>query len=74
MEEVKSFVTISEKTYEELVRESERYKMIKNAFLYCVHKTSYGVTFNDSYMLSVLASSCQEEYNKWYDSQTEVDD
>ena len=68
MEEVKSFVTISEKTYEGLVRESERYKMIKNAFLCCVHKTTYGVTFNDSYMLSVLASACQEEYNNWYDS------
>lgn len=74
MEEVKSFVTISEKTYEELVRESERYKMIKNAFLYCVQKTTYGVSFNDSYMLSVLASSCQDEYDKWYNSQTEVDD
>ncbi len=59
---------VNKKDYEMLVRESERYKMIKNAFLYCVHKTSYGVTFNDSYMLSVLASACQEEYNKWYDS------
>lgn len=74
MEEVKSFVTISEKTYETLVRESERYKMIKNAFLYCVHKTSYGVTFNDGYMLSVLASSCQEEYNKWYDSVSDTEE
>ena len=66
MEQEKNFVCVDENVYMELIRESERFRMIKNAFLSCVNKTNYGVTYNDSYMLSVLASACQEEYNKWY--------
>lgn len=74
MEQKKNFVYVDEDVYMELVRESERFRMIKSAFLGCVQKTAYGVIFNDNYMLSVLASSCQDEYDKWYNSQTEVDD
>jgi hypothetical protein len=74
MEQEKNFVCVDENVYMELIRESERFRMIKSAFLSCVKNTTYGVTFNDNYMLSVLASSCQDEYDKWYNSQTEVDD
>lgn len=74
MEQEKNFVCVDENAYMELIRESERFRMIKSAFLSCVKKTTYGVTFNDSYMLSVLASSCQEEYNKWYDSVSDTEE
>ena len=67
-------VGVSEKTYEALIRESERYKMIKSAFFDCVRKTSYGVTIdNSSYLLGVLASACPEEYKAWYSSASGAD-
>lgn len=74
MEQEKNFVCVDEDVYMGLIRESERFRMIKSAFLSCVNKTSYGVTFNEGYMLSVLASACQEEYNKWYDSVSETEE
>lgn len=74
MEQEKNFVCVDENAYMELVRESERFRMIKSAFLSCVKNTTYGVTFNDSYMLSVLTSACQEEYNKWYDSVSDTEE
>ena len=71
MEEAKVYLNMED--YENLVRESEKYNMIKNAFFSCVRKTDYGVTINDNYMIAVIASACPEEYIKWCESST-VDD
>ena len=66
------FVSVELKEFMDLIRDSEKCSIVKNAFFSSLSKTSYGVTVNDNTVISVFKSVFPEDYWKWDNSTEEV--
>ena len=67
---VESFVTIDKGSYDRLIRESERYRVVGEAVKRCLEKKSYGLDL-DNRIINTLVSVYQFDVTDEYDETCE---
>ena len=63
MDENKVYVPTNK--FVEMIKNSEKLEILKNAFFGSLKKTQYGDTFREGNVLAVFQSVFPDEYSKW---------